>query len=271
MDQYFVVSADNKEYGPVDLAGLLQWVRDGRVIKTTLIRKGAAEPVAAETLPELTIAFSAAPPRAVAVVTAVTLPTEFKSWDFIGSAWELVKPHWLPLAAMFFIMAGMGAVPYLGGCVLFVIAGALHVGINRAILGVLVGKTPTVGMMFEGFDRLGQAFLATLVIGILVCFGLVFLIVPGIILAIMWMFTSLILSETQLDFWPAMQASVELTRGYRWELFCLCLACMVVGILGFLALCVGVFIAEPVIFTALALAYRFLQAKKATATATATA
>ena len=45
--------------------------------------------------------------------------------------------------------------------------------------------------------------------------GFMLCIVPGIILALMWMFVSLVLAETQLDFWESMQASADLTAGYR--------------------------------------------------------
>jgi uncharacterized membrane protein len=264
MDQYFVLAPDGREYGPVDLPGLLQWLQEGRVLNATLIRKNDDTPVPAETLPELAVAFSPPPPQAIPpFVTSVALPAEFRSWDFIGQAWELVKPHWLPLAAMFLIVTAIGCVPYAGGCAMFVIGGAIYVGISRAILGVIAGRTPSVGMMFEGFDRFGQAFLAALVTGLLIGLGTLLLIVPGIILAIMWMFVSLVLAETNLEFWPAMEYSANLTAGYRWELFCLMLACLVVGILGMLACCVGIFVAQPVIFTAIALAYRFLQARQA--------
>jgi uncharacterized membrane protein len=267
MDQYFVVSSDGKEYGPVDLTGLIEWVRQGRVLRATLVRKGAAEAVAAESLPELAAAFAPAPPMASpSFTTAMPLPTEFRSWQFIGQAWELVKPHWLPLGLTFLIVAAIAG-SGLGTCVFFVIGGAIYVGISRAILGLIAGKPPTVGMMFDGFDRLGQAFLAMLFTKILIAFGTLLCIVPGIILMIMWMFVYLVMAETDLDFWPAMQASAKLAEGYWWELFCLLLACLIVAVLGLLVCLVGIFIAEPVIFTAIALAYRFLQARKAAQTA----
>lgn len=270
MDQYSVVSADGKEYGPIDLNGLLQWVREGRVLRATSIRKNDAAPVPAETLPELAATFAQPPPAQATmppIATVVALPAEFRIWEFIGLAWELVKPHWLPLAAMFLIVMVIGLIPYAGGCVLFVIGGALYVGLNRAVLGLLAGRPPTVEMLFSGFDRFGQAFLATLVMSILVTIGIVLCIIPGLILTVLWMFVMPILAETDLDFWSAMQASVKLTEGYRWPLFGLLLACVLVGILGLLACCVGILIAEPVIFTAIALAYRFLQAKQAVRTA----
>lgn len=268
MDQYFVVAPDGAEYGPADLPGLTEWLREGRVLPQTLIRKNSETPVPAETLPELAALFAAPPaPASPPFPTAVAVPGQFSSWDFIAKAWDLVKPHWLTLAAIAFIANVMGVVPYVGPCLMFVIGGAIYVGINRAILGLLAGKPPEIGMMFSGFDRFGQAFVASLIIMIGVSAGFILFIVPGVILLIMWMFVSLVLAETQLDFWEAMKASADLTAGYRWELFGLLLACLVVAIAGALVCCVGIFVAQPVIMTAMALAYRFLQAQKRTVAA----
>jgi uncharacterized membrane protein len=260
VDQYFVVGPDGTEYGPTDLPGLTQWVREGRVLAQTLVRKDTAAPAAAATLPELAELFAAPPAPIVSppFPTTVAVPAEFRSWQFIGQAWDLVKPHWLPLSAMALIAAVIASVP---GAI-FIIGGAMYVGINRAILGLLAGKTPDIGMMFSGFDRFGQAFLAHLVIMIGVSIGFMLCIVPGIILALMWMFVSLVLAETQLDFWESMKASADLTAGYRWSLFCFILASIVVAVAGALVCLIGLFVAQPVIMTAMALAYRFLQAKK---------
>lgn len=265
MDQYYVQSPDGKEFGPTDLAGLQQWVREGRVLPHTRIRKNSEGAfIAAELLAELSPMFAMpagapAPP----IATTVALPSEFGAWSFIGLAWDIVKPHWLPLSLMCVIIAGINAVPYLGSCVSLIIGGALMVGYNRAILGMLAGRPPTVEMLFGGFDRFGQAFLAWLAVTILVGLGFVLLIVPGIILAIMWMFVSLVLAETDLDFSSAMTASANLTKGYRWQLFGLLFACVCIAILGLLACCVGIFLAQPVAMTAVALAYRFLQGRQA--------
>ena len=265
MDEYKVVGADGKEFGPVDLAGLQQWIREGRVLKNTWIKKNDGVAAVAESLPELSAIF--APPSPTPplppIATAVAIAGEFRSWAFIGQAWDLVKPHWIQLGVMFLILALMGAIPYLGPCLSFVLGSTILVGINRAILGMLAGRPPTVEMMFSGFDRFGQAFLAGLVMSILVGIGLVLLIVPGIILWLMWMMTSLVIAETNQDFWTAMQTSANLTRGYKWELFCLCLAFIPIFLLGLLACCIGVLISQAVAATATALAYRFLQSKQA--------
>ena len=266
MDEYRVVGAEGKEFGPVDLASLQQWIREGRVLKSTWIRKNDGPAVVADSLPELSQSFLPPPPTPALppIATSVPILTEFRSWGFIGQAWDLVKPHWIQLGVMFLILSLMGAIPYLGPCLSFVLGSTIMVGINRAILGMLAGRPPTVEMMFGGFDRFGQAFLASLVMSILVGIGLICLIVPGIILWLMWMMTSLVIAETNQDFWTAMQTSASLTKGYKWQLFCLCLAFIPIFLLGLLVFCIGIVISQAVAFTAIALAYRFLQSKHAT-------
>ena len=302
-DQYWVVAADGKEYGPADLETLRQWAKEGRVVHATHIRKSGGGTVYAGKMPELADVFppregqAAAPPGQAPMTppsAAATLPAEFRVWEFIGRGWDIVKPHWLPLAAMFLIQWAMfGIVPYLGACAQFIIGGAIMVGIWRAVLGTIDGRKPDVGMMFQGFDRFGDAFLGRLVtlvlcalgivpgiiLGILVfqgfhLFGNDFLAklvasvlialgaIPCIILALKWMFTFAVIGETPLGFWEAMRESSRLTEGYRSGLFLLALACGLVALLGLLVFCVGVFVACAVDLAALGLAYRFLQAKK---------
>ena len=269
MDEYRVVGPDGKEYGPVDLPGLQQWIREGRVLKDTRVRKNDGAVMSADLLPELTEIFRPPPPAPSVPPIATTVPmiAEFRSWGFIGQAWELVKPHWLVLSAMhlvsFLIVTVLGMIPILGTFVGIAVQAVLTVGIIRATLGVLAGRTPDLEMMFSGFDRAGAAILAAFVMTVLIGAGLLLLIVPGIIVALMVMMTNYIIAETQQDFWTAIKSSAELTKGYKWELFCLCLALIPVILLGLLACCIGVVVSAAVAMMATALAYRFLQAKKA--------
>jgi uncharacterized membrane protein len=298
-EQYWITASDGNEYGPVPLETLLVWIRERRVVATTPVRRGAEPPVEAERIPEVASAFSASPAPSVpttaparapastgaaAAGTARTtaLPAGFGAWDFVGRAWEIVKPHWLPLAGIFFVLTAIGAVPYLGSIVQLIIGGALWVGVWRAITGMIDGRPPEVGMLFQGFDRFKEAFLATLVISALIGVACAVLVLPGVVLhskallvlgflamsvpammlAIMWSFTIPFIAETDLGFWEAMRQSAELTEGYRVQLFLLMLANILVGLLGVVAFCVGIFVAYPVIVTSLALAYRFLREQK---------
>jgi len=271
---YWVMGADGNEYGPVTLPDLTRWIHERRLIATSRVRTEASEWTEAGLVPEIAALFPGGPaanspaaPGAAAPGTtahAAALPAEFRVWDFIGQAWELVKVHWLPLAGMVFVWVALGCVPYLGACVQFIIGGAILVGMWRAILGMIDGRAPEIGMMFGGFDQFGDAFLAYLVRTILVTLGFLLLIVPGVILALMWAFTFPVLAENRLGFWQAMHRSAVLTEGYRWRLLLLALACFLVLMLGLVALCVGIFVALPVCMTAFALAYRWLVARKGT-------
>ncbi len=289
-DRYWVSSA-GREFGPTDLAGLMQWVREGRLTTDTLVRKNDAPPVPAGTLGELADALQV--PRGHAPVLTIPLPAEFRVWELIGAAWTALKPHWLAMSVMcllFGILTSVLGVPanirntqYLmqhglqGGHPPFgfpdalnllqlflnlVLMGAFLVGIFRAALGMLSGTPPSVGMLFRGFDRIGQGILASLVLYLLTMLGCCFCIIPGVILTLMWMFTFPVMAEGSRDFWQCMQESARLTKGYRGQLLLLCLAFIPILLLGYLTCCLGVFVANALIFTTLALTYRFLQARQ---------
>jgi len=277
---YWVMGADGREYGPVALQDLTRWITEGRLIAASRVRSDIFDWTEARLVPEIASLFPGAaapgaapsgygsgfaapsPFAAAGPIRPAVLPAEFRAWDFIGVAWDLVKVHWLTLAGMMFILFAISCVPYLGGCVQFIIGGALGVGIWRAILGMIDGRPPEVGMMFGGFDRFGDAFLAYLVRTILVALAYLLLIVPGVILSLMWVFTFPVIAETRLGFWEAMHRSAVLTEGHRWRLFCLALACFLVILLGIVVVCVGLLVAVPVCMTAFGLAYRWLLARK---------
>ncbi len=259
---YHIFGADGNEYGPASFEDLFRWVREGRLVPTTQVRRNDEGPVEAQALPELASLFtSPAPPGAAQAPGAFAPQDELRVWALMGQAWDRVRPHWLHLAGMFFIFAALGSMRTIGPYVELIFGGVLMVGIWQALLGMLEGRKPDIGMMFGAFDRFGEAFLAHLVISILTTLGLLCFIVPGIILFVVWFFTYAVMAEKPTRFWDAMQRSFALTEGYRWRLFLLMLACIPILLLGLLAAIVGVFVALPVCLTAFALAYRWLQAR----------
>ncbi|MGH9749208.1 MAG: hypothetical protein ACRD6R_04715 [Candidatus Polarisedimenticolia bacterium] len=263
-DAFWVIGADGREYGPADGSMLRRWVAERRIVAGSRIRLESGEPVEARSLPEIADLFEDPGSAAAAGGPASNgAPiAEFRVWDLLSRAWDLVRPHWFILGAMFFILCAIGSVPYIGWIAQFVVTGAVMIGIWRAVLGMLAGRPPSVGMMFESFDRLLDGFLATLVMGVLIGVGFLFFVVPGVILMILWTFTYPILAERPVDFWEAMRLSARLTEGYRWRLFLLGLASCLILFLGMLVFFVGVFVAWGVVVTAYALAYRHLMARQ---------
>ncbi|HEX9426412.1 MAG TPA: hypothetical protein VGA64_01400 [Candidatus Polarisedimenticolia bacterium] len=275
-EQYFIIGADGKEYGPIPLDTLILWIHERRLIGASRVRAGNGSYTEAASLPELAAFFAPATFAQPVVPSASGISSspgfqsgtqaDFKVWNLIGQAWDLVKSHWLVLGGMLLILGIIGGlarhVPHIGCILSLAIDAAVMIGIWRAILGMIDGRAPTAAMMFEGFDRFGDAFLAGIVRLFLIVLGLICLIVPGIILAVMWIFTYPIISETRIGFWEAMGRSSALTEGYRWKLFLLALAGIPVCALGLIFFFVGVFISGAVMMTAFGLAYRFIKAQK---------
>jgi uncharacterized membrane protein len=101
---------------------------------------------------------------------------------------------------------------------------------------------------------LGMSILLTLAIAI----GLVLLIVPGIIFALMFMFAPLLVIERQLGPIDALNESNRITRGHKWQLLGLSALLFLINLLGLIALVVGILVSIPVSMLAFVHAYRVL-------------
>jgi len=99
---------------------------------------------------------------------------------------------------------------------------------------------------------------ASVLVALAVIAGFILLIVPGIILGIMFGFSTYLVIEKGLGPIEALKASAALTKGNRWKLFLLGLATIGINILGFLALIIGLFVTVPLSFLAMVHAYRTL-------------
>lgn len=264
-DEYRVVAADGKEYGPASLETIGEWIRQRRIVAGSRVRKGAGPEVDAASLPEIAALLAAQAGAAALPRAAAAPPSEFRVDEFIGRAWIHFRDNWPVLVGMFLVFVAIIAtcrVFRLGFPVNVVIDGPILLGIWRAVLGMVDGRKPAIGMMFEGFDRFLDAFLAYIVMAVLIALGFVCLIVPGVILMIMWQFTYAVLGETRMGFWDAMHESAVLTEGHRGRLFLLMLVSFALVVLGSIPLGLGLPVAWPLVVTASAIAYRFLQRTK---------
>lgn len=104
---------------------------------------------------------------------------------------------------------------------------------------------------------LGLSILLAIVIGI----GFALLIVPGIILFLMFMFSTIIVIERGLGPIDAMSESRRLTSGHKWQLLTFSVLLFLINLLGLLALIVGIFVSIPVSALAFVHAYRTLGGK----------
>jgi len=134
----------------------------------------------------------------------------------------------------------------------------LAMGLIRASLAVVEGRTPEVGMLFQT-DGFGPYVLATILTGLGVFVGIVCLIVPGVILAIMWQFFGYVIVEHPVTTpTEAMRRSADITRGYRWQLLGLGLLLLAINFIGALFLGIGLIFTYGITAVTLAWAYKTL-------------
>lgn len=93
--------------------------------------------------------------------------------------------------------------------------------------------------------------------GVFVMLGLLLFIIPGIYLAIRWMFAEYYVIDKGMRPIEAMKASSELTAGYRWKLFGYMLLAIFIAFLGLLCFGIGLFAAIAILnLTTIAIFWR---------------
>jgi hypothetical protein len=140
----------------------------------------------------------------------------------------------------------------------FVVSIVLGMGLIRGALAVTEGRMPSFSMFLET-DGFWWYLIATLVYFLGVALGLVLLIVPGIIIAIMWQFYGFaIVERPTTTIGQALGRSVDITRGSRWQLLGMSVLLVLLNIVGILACGIGVIVTYGISVLTLAYAYKTL-------------
>jgi len=103
---------------------------------------------------------------------------------------------------------------------------------------------------------------ASLLVGLTIVAGFILLIVPGIIFALMFMFTTFIVIDRELGPLEAMKDSKDITRGHKWPLLGFICVLALINLAGAIALLVGLLVTVPVTSLAFVHAYRVLSARR---------
>lgn len=109
---------------------------------------------------------------------------------------------------------------------------------------------------------------ASLLVSIVVVLGMILLIVPGVIFALMFMFATMIVIDRGLGPIESMKESRRITTGYKWKLLGLALVLTLLNLAGLFALVVGLLVTVPVTVLAFTRAYRELSARAGVPAAT---
>ncbi len=177
---------------------------------------------------------------------------QVRAGHWIGEGWELVKAdmgNYVLLAIVFTL---------LGSMVPIIIQGPLIAGLHIFTMKKLMGRRAEFADLFLGFNYFVPTLVASLLIALFVSIGTILCIIPGLVVAAMYKFTYLFIVDKKMDFWPAMQASHAVVKHDYFGFTMFLLLMVLVDILGALCCVVGIFVALPVTFAAITVAYKEL-------------
>lgn len=188
----------------------------------------------------------------------------------ISYGWEAFKKYPGPLIAAFAIVAvvsglfsilasaASGDSAFLGlllNLVSWIVAVALAKGLVTIALDVTYGREPDLSKLFSG-EHFGQFLIAGILVGLLVGFGLIFCIIPGLFAAVALQFTQYRVIDRDESATEAMGGSWELVKPQFWSLVLLILALGFINFIGLLLCLVGLLVTAPLSAVAIAHAYR---------------
>ncbi len=200
----------------------------------------------------------------------------FRTGEVLGKSWEMFKAHWLFLLMILgitlvtqVIFGGLeAATEDMAGISLVVsiatFLASLWISFNFIKLYLHLIDTNTEGKLSEAFSfsQLFWPFLgASVLFGVMVVFGMLLFIVPGIYWALKYQFYGELIVDKKMGALESLKKSGEITDGVKWQLLGFGFVLVGVNILGALALGVGLFVAIPMSSLAYFIVYRKLSVR----------
>lgn len=180
---------------------------------------------------------------------------QFDVGQLLGEAWNLFKDNIGPFLGgvlVMLVLLSASSITYIGPIIL---SGPMMLGLYKMILSAIRRQPVEFGDLFSGFKQFLPGFLAYLVITIFTSVGMIFCIIPGILISILYAPTYLFILDDNLDFWNAMEASRKMVMNNFGQWLVLSLILFLINLAGTLACCVGILVSMPVSLLVIALAY----------------
>jgi hypothetical protein len=118
----------------------------------------------------------------------------------------------------------------------------LEYGISYVNLKAARDEKVAVKDMFEVFENYWNSVFANLLVFVIIGFGIVFFVIPGLIFACKLSFVSYLIVDKKMDAVDAVKESWKMTEGYSWSVFFTGFLAIFIGILGLLFLGIGIII-----------------------------
>jgi uncharacterized membrane protein len=135
----------------------------------------------------------------------------------------------------------------------------IHAALLSAYLGCVLDIADGRPVTLESFFKprnLFNVFLANIVVGVIIVIGTLLCVIPGVIAAVMLMFTAVAVVDRNLSPFDALRTSFELSKARFGDALLLFVVMVATAFVGVLALGIGLLVALPVVALILAYTYR---------------
>jgi len=275
---YKIIGSDGQTYGPVPAETIRQWIAQGRATRQTRAAvEGSTEWRELDTFAEFAEAFAArVPPTAPAqpaapgpepflgqpVAEAIARDVlqrdcRFSIGDCFSRALNLVMAHFALTvggsAVIFLLIIAASLIPFASLLLTFVLLG----GLNWMFLKLLRTGQAEFNDIFAGFSvAFVPLMLFSLIEQLLTGLGFLLCLLPGIYLFVAWTpYTSLLIMDRRIDFWPAMECCRKVVTRHWWQMLAFLLLGMLLNLAGTLFCGIGFFFTFPVTTAAVVVAY----------------
>ena len=179
---------------------------------------------------------------------------------YLKAGWELFKQNaagfiGFSVVALIVVFA-LNAKAGLGQILAYVIGPPLWAGFLIVAMKLLLNQPTQVNDFTSGFKYLLPLLLYSVVSSIFISVGFVLLIVPGLYLLVGYIFTTWLIVDRGLDFWPAMELSRKTVHQHFFEVFGFFLLLCLINLGGLLLLGFGLLITVPWTLCSLTIAYK---------------
>jgi uncharacterized membrane protein len=179
--------------------------------------------------------------------------------DYFKTGWGLFKQY--PTGFVGFclinllIQGVLNSLSYVGVAAAAAISTPLLMGNFIVSAKLLHGQAPEFRDFFTGFQYFLPLLLLSVVAGVFISIGTLLLIIPGVYLAVAYLFASYLVVDRRMDFWPAMELSRRTVNPRWFGFFAFVLLVAVLNLAGAVLLGVGLLVTIPLSFCAVTAAY----------------
>jgi uncharacterized membrane protein len=279
---YYVIAADGKMTGPLTAGEVHEWLADGRASRYSRVRRegetawqplsAIAELVPPAPMPPVKAASASAPDAAepplrnTEALAAMYLRrgVRLDAARCVSRGWALVRANPFVLvsaaAVVWTIIIALTLVPRVGWLAGMIVNSPLLGGLYYLNIRCIRGEPAGPEQSFAGFRTVYfiPLLAAGLLSGALTTLGILLLILPGVYLAVGYMFVLPLIIDKRMDVWTAMEVSRRVVHQQWWMTFALGLVAALMVLVGVLAFGVGIILAVPVATAALMYAYEDL-------------